>query len=211
MTSFLKTVPSWTVASSPPEGSLAELPAWQKSMATVDAIRLIQLGARAGLVRQLTGVDKSTANSLYRHIHGRPSPPGLAPFTDTWYLRSDPHMLHAAFIWRLHKRLSEPGGNPARALIDVYEIFPFILPENRFDIIHAAFVPRLVEMKLWHERACIRCATIYITALEESGTICPGCKLHQRYRCQNCGAPAAGYRKGRRRAVCPRCGAQRLR
>ena len=37
---------------------LDEEASWNKAIATLDAIRLIQLGARASLVRELTGIDK---------------------------------------------------------------------------------------------------------------------------------------------------------
>ena len=69
--------------------ALCKLPAWITAASTVEAIRLIELGARAGLVHQVTGMDQTNANRLYREIHRRPSPAGQAPFTDTWYLRSE--------------------------------------------------------------------------------------------------------------------------
>ncbi len=50
----------------------------------LEAIALIRLGARAGLICQLTGLEKTVAKRLYRQLHGRPSPAGLLPFTDTW-------------------------------------------------------------------------------------------------------------------------------
>ncbi len=178
-------------------------------MATLDAIRLIQLGARAGLACQLTGVDKTAANRLYRQIHRRPSPPGQTPFTDTWYLKSDRRMLHTVAVWRLYRRLSRTGDGAARTLIDGFEIYRLSFKEALLDITHVAFVPRLVEMKLWQERQCSRCGTPHIAPVEEPGTLCPGCRLHQRYRCPHCGAPAEGFRKGRRLAACPARGTPR--
>jgi hypothetical protein len=56
------------------------------------AIRLTRLGARAGLVSQLTGLEKTVANRLYRQLHGRPSPSGQQPFSGTWYLKQDRRM-----------------------------------------------------------------------------------------------------------------------
>jgi hypothetical protein len=62
----------------PSTPSLRELPAWITAASTLEAIRLIELGARAGMVHQLTGMDKTNANRLYRQIHQRPSPAGQA-------------------------------------------------------------------------------------------------------------------------------------
>lgn len=58
---------------------LAESLLWCKAIATLDAVRLIQAGARAGLVCQLTGIDKKAANRLYRQIHDRPRRPVKRP------------------------------------------------------------------------------------------------------------------------------------
>jgi hypothetical protein len=57
-----------------------------QTRAAEEAIRLTRLGARAGLVSRLTGLEKAVANRLYRQLHGRPSPPGQLPFSDSWYL-----------------------------------------------------------------------------------------------------------------------------
>lgn len=185
------------------------LPAWTQAVATLDAVRLTQLGARAGLVSRLTGINKALANRLYRQIHGRPSPPGQTPFTDTWFLKSDRRMLQAAVIWRLYGRFQQTRSSAAKTLIDLYEIYRITATEDLLDFTHVAFVPRLVEMKLWQENQCSRCAAAYITPIDEPGTTCPGCRLYQRYRCHNCGEPAEGARKGRRRAKCPQCGEPR--
>ncbi len=178
-------------------------------MASLDAIRLVQLGARAGLVSQLTGIDKTTANRLYRQVHGRPSPPGQTPFTDTWFLKSDQRMLHAAIVWRCHQRLSDKEIGAGRRLIEVYEAYSFAVTETLLDITQVAFVPRLVEMGLWQERRCSHCATTYPGPIEEPGNLCPGCRLYQRFRCLGCNAAAEGLRRGRRHKACPHCGAPR--
>ncbi len=189
---------------------LAALPSCAQAIASLTAARLTQLGARAGLVCQLTGVDKALANRLYRQIHGRPSPPGQTPFSDAWYLKSDRRMLHAAVVWRLYQRFPRTERATAQTLIDVHGIYRVIVRENLLDITHVAFVPRLVEMQLWTTRCCAHCAARYIAPVEETGTTCPGCRLYQRYRCLHCGAPAEGLRAGRRRAKCPHCARPRL-
>ncbi|MGB5615142.1 MAG: FlhC family transcriptional regulator [Sedimenticolaceae bacterium] len=189
---------------------LTGIPTWTNALASLDAIRLIQLGARAGLVSNVTGIEKTVANRLYRQIHGRPSPPGLTPFTDTWFLKNDRRMLQAAVVWRLYGRIRQTRNNAAKTLIDLYEIYRTTATDDLLDFTHVAFVPRLIEMKLWQENQCGRCATAYITPIDEPGTTCPGCRLYQRYRCYDCGAPAEGDRKGRRRATCRQCGEPRL-
>ena len=80
-----------------------------QTQAALEAIRLTQLGARAGLVAQLTGLEKAVANRLYRQLHGRPSPPGQLPFTDSWYLKQDRRMLQATLVWHLSQRFALIG------------------------------------------------------------------------------------------------------
>jgi hypothetical protein len=124
-------------------------------------------------------------------------------------VKNDQRMLHAAIVWRFHRRLSTNPARPARRLIDVYESYRVAVKQPVLDITHAAFVPRLVEMGLWRERACSRCTATYLDTIETLGSLCPGCRLHQRFRCPNCGARAEGLRRGRRRKTCPHCGTPR--
>jgi len=65
---------------------------------TLEAVHLVQLGARVALVCKLTGLTKKVVSRLYPVLTGMPSPPGQAPFTDTWYLRSNRRMLHANVV-----------------------------------------------------------------------------------------------------------------
>ncbi len=190
--------------------SLDAIPAWTQAASTLDAIRLTQLGARAGLVTQFTGIDKALANRLYRQIHGRPSPPGQTPFTDHWFLKSDRRMLHAAVIWQLHGTIGRCTNSAAQRLIRLYEVYRLSVSEPLLDFAHAAFVPSLIDMGLWHEDQCVRCAAHYILPIEDRDTLCPGCRLHQRFRCPACGHRAEGLRKGRRPNRCRHCGQERV-
>lgn len=190
-------------AAGPP---VSELVPWLKANATLEAIRLIELGARAGMVSQLTGMDKTTANRLYRQIHRQPSPPGQSPFTDTWYLKSEYRMLHASLVWNLFRRFRQAHDRPARDLIEVYEVYLALVQEPLLDITHVAFVPQLMAMPLWEERVCQICHGSYVEPLGSPGITCPACRLYQSFRCPNCGAAVGGYRRGRRRTTCPACG-----
>jgi hypothetical protein len=49
-------------------------------------------------VSQLTGLEKTVANRLYRQLHGRPSPSGQQPFSGTWYLKQDRRMAQATVV-----------------------------------------------------------------------------------------------------------------
>lgn len=191
--------------------ALDNVPAYAKAVTTLDAIQLTQLGARAGLVNQFTGIEKAVANRLYRQIHGRPSPPGQTPFTDDWFLKNDRRMLHAAIVWRLHGDIARRDGSAARRLIGLYEVYRLSVSAPFLDIVHAAFVPSLVDMGLWREDRCASCSLSYIRPIEDEGTLCPGCRLYQRYRCLICDHRAEGMRKGRRRSCCLRCGRARIR
>jgi hypothetical protein len=186
--------------------SVCKLPAWITAASTLDAIRLIELGARAGTVCLLTGIDKTNANRLYRQIHQRPSPPGQTPFTDSWYLKSDYRMLHASLAWRLFQRYEQPGNRLARMMIEVYECYVFLVQAPLLDVTHLAFVPQLMQMRIWKECVCQSCHTRYVSPQDSNGTICPGCRLYRKFRCSACGAFMGGYRKGRRKSSCSTCG-----
>jgi DNA-directed RNA polymerase subunit RPC12/RpoP len=190
--------------------TVCKLPAWITAASTVEAIRLIELGARAGLVHQVTGMDQTNANRLYREIHRRPSPAGQAPFTDTWYLRSEYRMLHAALVWKLYQRFGQSEDRPARRLIEVYETYLFLVQEPQLDITHVAFVPDLIRSKLWIERDCTACRTPFPVPRDSNRVLCPGCRLTQSFRCSACGTARSGYRKGRRKTACPVCGWRHL-
>jgi hypothetical protein len=108
-----------------------------------EAIELIELGARVGLVRPLTGIKKKVAKRLYRELMNCPSPPGQAPFTDAWYLESDLRMLHEAVVWQLYEGLKRPGQGQARALINVHQAYRQLVREPLLDLTRVALVPRL--------------------------------------------------------------------
>ncbi|MCB1864353.1 MAG: hypothetical protein KDG50_02915 [Chromatiales bacterium] len=171
-----------------------------------ESARLIQLGARAGLVAQLTGLEKTTVNRLYRQLHGEPSPPGQMPFTDTWYRAHDRRMLQATLVWRLQDRLLQTGRSAARALIDAYEAYERLIGKPLFDLTRVVHVPRLVNMETWRERPCQDCGTSFLSPVDCTKLICHGCRLYHRHRCRDCGVQLPLQSRGRRRETCPQCG-----
>ncbi len=170
-----------------------------------EALRLIQLGARAGLVSQLTGLEKTEANLLYRRLQGKLSPSGLMPFTDAWYLKSDRRMLHASQVWHIHKRLAGSGRSSARILIDVYECYTQRMENPLLDLTRTFLVPRLVAMNTWSEHLCRVCGTHYPAPEDITENTCAGCRIYYRFRCRSCHSPVAQSR-GRPRAKCNHCG-----
>ena len=170
-----------------------------------EAIQLVRLGARSGLVCQLTGLEKTPANRLVRQLCGSPSPPGQMPFSDAWYLRSDVRMLHATVVWRLHQRLTRTGRSAARILIDVFETYCQIVADPLLDFTRAVFVPRLVAMEIWEERSCHSCKRSFLTRLDDITTECPGCRLYHRHRCRTCDSPLETHATGRQRSICLGC------
>jgi flagellar transcriptional activator FlhC len=173
-----------------------------------ESVRLIQLGARAGLVAQLTGLEKTTVNRLYRELRGKPSPPGQMPFTDNWYRSDDLRMLQATLIWRLHHRLVRTGRSAAHVLIDTFEAYEKLVGTPLFDLTRAVQVPRLVTVEAWHERACQDCGTPYLSPVDSWHRSCPGCRLYHRHRCHQCGVQLPLQSRGRRRVTCRHCGAR---
>ncbi len=170
-----------------------------------EAIRLTQLGARAGLVARLTGLEKAVANRLYRQLHGRPSPPGQLPFTDSWYRKQDRRMLQATVVWHLSQRFARLVASPAQRLIDVYESYRWLVAEPVLDITRVAFVPHLVAMENWQVQTCGLCDTRYVVPTGSLGTTCWGCRLYLRHHCRQCGAPLTVRPQGRHREVCNAC------
>ena len=128
-----------------------------------ESTQLIRLGARARLVSQLTGLEKTTVKRLYQQVCGQPSPAGQMPFSDAWYRDNDRRMLHATLVWRLHRRLARTRRGAARVLIDLFEAYTQLAPEPLLDITRTAFVPQLVTMGTWHERRCESCNMPYLS------------------------------------------------
>lgn len=174
----------------------------------LEAVHLMRLGARAGLASQLTGLEKATANRLYRQLHGMPSPPGQVPFTDTWYRINDKRMLHTNIVWRLHQRLSQAERGKGRILINVFETYTHFVAEPLLDLTRTAFVPHLMSMETWHERRCEFCEMNYATPIESNSTACPGCLLYHRHWCYQCDSALSPKRRGRRLANCDHCGTE---
>jgi hypothetical protein len=182
-----------------------------QTRAAQEAIRLTQLGARAGLVSRLTGLEKAVANRLYRQLRGRSSPPGQLPFTDSWYLKQDRRMLQATVVWHLSQRFARSDASPAQQLIDVYECYRWLVPEPLLDITRVAFVPHLVAMQDWQTQTCLLCGIRYLVPAGSPSTTCWGCRLYLRHRCRQCGVPLTVHPRGRHREVCSACQRARYR
>ena len=87
------------------ESSPVDIDVVNQAQKTLEAVQLVRLGARAALVCQLTGLTKKMVGRLYPLLTGIPSPSGLVPFTDTWYLKNNQRMLDANLVWRLFQRM----------------------------------------------------------------------------------------------------------
>lgn len=171
----------------------------------MDASRLIELGARAGLAQQLTGLEKAKVNRLYTQLMGRPSPSGQTPFSDAWYLKDKHRLLHAAVIWKLYQQLIIKGRNTARVYINVYEGYLAIVNKPLLSLTRASLVPQIVGMGVWQERRCEHCQTLYLAPVVSRGSTCPGCEFYYRYRCHQCGSALEVNAKGRYPKTCPDC------
>ena len=186
-------------------GTYPQVALYAQAMRTYEAIRLIELGARVGLVCQLTGLEKPVVNRLYRQLRGHSSPPGQTPFSAAWYQDNDSRLLQAAVVWRLYQRLTETMRSPAQVLIEVYENYTTLVAQPLLDFTRVAFVPRLLAMGIWQERRCADCQTSYLASLDDYRIRCPGCRLYYRHRCYRCGTVLTVHASGRRRDVCQRC------
>lgn len=172
---------------------------------SLEAIRLIELGARVTLVQQLTGLERKVIKRLYRQHNGQSSPAGQMPFSDGWYRKDIRRMLHASVIWQLYKQPVNMERTKARELIDVYEGYLVLVREPLLNITRASFVPLLMAMNVWHERECNPCRVRYLASVTSSGDACPGCVLYYRHRCRQCGTAMDVSTQGRYRKSCDAC------
>lgn len=186
-------------------GSREQASLYRQAQKVIVAVRLIELGARAGLAQQLTGLEKATVNRLYYQLMGRSSPSGQTPFSDAWYLKDRHRLLHASIVWGLYQNLTWKGRNTAHIFIDVYEGYLAVVNEPLLSLTRAFFVPQLVGMGVWQERRCRHCRTLYLGPVEIRGSTCPGCELYYRYRCRQCGTTVEVSAKGRYSKTCSDC------
>jgi hypothetical protein len=184
---------------------LSNIDAVNQARSMVEAVHLIQLGARASMVCQLTGLNKNIVSGLYQPLTGMPSPSGQVPFTDTWYLKNNRRLLHANVVWRLFQQLERMERTVANVLVHVYKAYVEIVDTPLLNLTRASFVPRLVRIKAWYEQACDHCGMTYIGPLEKSGSICPACTEYFNYRCRSCGAAIEYRPTGRRKMLCTDC------
>ena len=172
----------------------------------LESIHLIRLGARVGLVGQLTGLEKKTLKRIYRQLTERPSPCGQLPFSDTWFLKNDRRLFHVNLIWYLHQRLVRPGASPAHRLIDIFEVYTQLAQAPMLDLTRTAFAIQLFTTGLWTEHRCSFCETPFPAPVDSNQTTCPGCRLYFRHRCRHCNTALSPKSRGIRRKRCPQCG-----
>ena len=172
----------------------------------LDAIRLIDLGARATLVCQLTGVDKKIVRRLYRQLTGASSAPGLTPFTDAWYIQDNRLMLHASVVWKLYRQTTAFVHSAARQLIAVYQAYVSLVKTPLLDITRVHFATRLVTTQSWQERVFPECRTNYLAPVERLELPCYGCILYFDQRCRHCQSILHNKGRGRPLKHCQSCG-----
>lgn len=189
----------------PPAGWLPT-PTESRCRIEAEALQLIRCGARAGLVAHLTGLPQAQIGRMYREVHHRPSPPGLAPYTDTWLMKSLMRRLHASIVWRYHHALADQALAPAAHLIALDTLYHQAVREPLLDIARIHSIPVLVQSGIWQVRYCIECGVRSIGPAGEFHGVCPACLLYWRHRCPLCGGPLPGHRSGRRPTRCNGCG-----
>ena len=172
----------------------------------LESIHLIQLGARVGLVGQLTGLEKKTLKRIYRQLMGKPSPSGQLPFSDSWFLENDRRLFHVTLIWHLYRRLNRGDGSHARILIDVFEVYTQFVREPMLNMTRTAFAIQLFITGLWNEHRCAFCGMAFPAPVESNQTSCAGCHLYHRHRCHWCGSSLSPKPRGVRRKTCIHCG-----
>ena len=176
---------------------------------TLEAVRLIQTGARTSLIAQLTTLPKSHVRNLHLRLCGQASPRGMAPFTDAWFRESEQRMLHASAVWRISKLIEPLGRSKARTLLDIHDLYLSFVNKPLLDITRIDTVLKLVKTAVWQSERCQYCCKYYLTPADEDlGNSCPGCRIYHRFRCSQCSTALTVHTLGRRRSVCERCAVQ---
>ncbi len=184
---------------------LSNIDVVNQAQSTAEAIHLVQLGARASMVCQLTGLTKNVVRGLYQPLTGMPSPSGQVPFTDTWYIRSPRRLLHANVVWRLFQHLGKMERTVANVHIHVYKAYVEIVDTPVLNLTRVSFVPTLVRINSWYEQTCEHCGMSYIGPLDKRGSTCPACTEYFKHRCRSCGVTLERRTTGRRKTLCPDC------
>lgn len=175
-------------------------------VAKMEAIKLIELGAKPIQVHDLTGVTKSTVKHLYRKIQGRTPSGGQLPFTDTWYMQSNKRLLHANIAWRFGNALNSSKCDPAEFLIDLYEAYLLSVQKPLLDISHVDFISHLLRADIWQIHSCKYCGEEYVSPGADTSGACPACRAQHVYRCVHCGEQLRPKHFGRPLEHCPACG-----
>jgi DNA-directed RNA polymerase subunit RPC12/RpoP len=196
----------WNNRSDANGSALTNTDAYRQAKAHIEAILLIELGARSPLVCRLTKLPRATVKQLYRRIHGRPSPAGQGPFTDAWYLQNGEHMLHANIVWRLNEALEGLKREPSERLINLYEMYVITVDEPLLDVAHVELVPRLLKAGIWLTHSCASCGDYYVSPVTDIENVCPACAMQHLYRCPDCNSALKPHEVGRRVEHCPQCG-----
>lgn len=173
---------------------------------THEAIALIQAGARAPQVRQLTNLPDKYIKRLYKSVRGKASPRGMSPYSDAWFIENEHRMLHATVVWQLYQQLLPHHRSAARTLLDLQQLYHFHVPTPLLDFTHINAALQLAGLKVWDEKRCRECRLIFIGPKDDPvRKTCPSCKLYHRYRCQQCGGALSPHAQGRPRTCCERC------
>lgn len=172
----------------------------------LDALKLTEMGATPMNVHLLTGLPKAAAKALYRDVHHVNPHGGQTPFTDRWYVKTDQRLLHANVVWYWNTTLATTNCTAAERLIDLYELYLLAVLEPLLSIRRVAFVPRLLQARIWRVHHCNTCSRTYVSPATDNAGTCPACRVQHLYRCIHCGHPLKSQSVGRRLEYCPVCG-----
>lgn len=100
-----------------------DLPAMLRDAAEVLAAgELIRLGARLGLLENITSLSRRRLATLYRQITGCPPPTGQLPYSADWFIHWQ-HNLHATAFYHGWIWLRQHRGSVIDCLLSAYRLY----------------------------------------------------------------------------------------
>lgn len=150
------------------------------------ARRLVELGARAGTVEQMTNVSKAIVRKLHTEINGSTPPGGPLPVSAlNWLHRNGQHRISAQlFIACLYQEMGEEmyRDRDLGKFLNAYDTY-LKLEEGRayaetgpISVVHALVIARDIMIGVLELSRCSCCGSLYPWEFLPSTPYCAACK-----------------------------------
>lgn len=175
--------------------SSATILADQMQRETVMLTRMIiQTGARSCTAKALTGLTEVKCRSIYKEIHGEPSPPGQTPSDETWFTKTPERVFAATVFLTMFKATLKAIPNRNEAFIHSFYHYwringsrsikqPLLLNAERADNLRRRWSDdtTLNRTRSPHQMyACRKCRTPFLGQSGLAHNLCPICETEKK-------------------------------